>query len=84
MSERRSGGIPDCAHHWQIETPHGAESVGVCEYCGAIDWFPNAFPEHYEYVALPARVYRELAGIEREALKLVFEGHSRPAINGTY
>lgn len=30
-----------CAHHWQIETPSGETSTGVCKLCGAIRSFAN-------------------------------------------
>jgi len=30
-----------CAHHWQIATPNGETSDGVCKYCGATRSFAN-------------------------------------------
>ena len=31
----------DCTHHWQIETPAGETSEGVCKLCGARRLFAN-------------------------------------------
>lgn len=31
-----------CVHHWQIESPNGRESVGVCKRCGARKSFANS------------------------------------------
>ncbi len=31
----------ECAHHWQIETPAGETSLGVCKLCGATRAFAN-------------------------------------------
>ncbi len=33
---------PDCAHWWQIETPNGETSDGVCKHCGAARSFSNS------------------------------------------
>jgi hypothetical protein len=30
-----------CAHHWQIATPNGESSEGVCKRCGATRDFLN-------------------------------------------
>jgi hypothetical protein len=38
-------GAPDiraCAHHWLIESPNGAMSLGRCKLCGAEKEFPNS------------------------------------------
>jgi hypothetical protein len=37
----RADGPLDCAHHWQIETPSGETSTGVCKLCGAVRSFAN-------------------------------------------
>jgi len=34
----------DCAHHWQIETPAGETSKGICKRCGASRAFANYSP----------------------------------------
>jgi len=31
-----------CCHHWLIETPHGATSMGICKLCGAQKEFRNS------------------------------------------
>jgi hypothetical protein len=31
-----------CRHHWLIESPHGATSLGVCKLCGAEKEFRNS------------------------------------------
>jgi hypothetical protein len=33
---------PTCRHHWLIESPHGATSMGVCKLCGAEKEFRNS------------------------------------------
>jgi hypothetical protein len=30
-----------CRHHWLIESPHGATSMGICKLCGAQREFRN-------------------------------------------
>jgi hypothetical protein len=32
---------PTCVHHWVIEPPAGASSLGVCKVCGAQREFQN-------------------------------------------
>lgn len=31
-----------CRHHWLIESPHGATSMGMCKLCGAQKEFRNS------------------------------------------
>ena len=31
-----------CRHHWLIESPHGATSMGICKLCGAEKEFRNS------------------------------------------
>jgi hypothetical protein len=31
-----------CRHHWVIDAPEGATSLGVCKLCGAKKEFPNS------------------------------------------
>ena len=33
--------VDDCAHHWQIATPNGVTSEGVCKRCGKSRAFLN-------------------------------------------
>ena len=33
---------PTCRHHWLIESPHGATSMGICKVCGAEREFRNS------------------------------------------
>ncbi|MCH8050828.1 MAG: hypothetical protein IIC86_02300 [Chloroflexi bacterium] len=35
------GVVDDCAHHWQIATPNGVTSEGVCKRCGKSRAFLN-------------------------------------------
>ena len=32
----------DCCHHWIIEAPNGANSLGTCKSCGAQREFVNS------------------------------------------
>ena len=34
--------IPQCKHHWLIESPHGATSAGRCKICGEEREFRNS------------------------------------------
>ncbi len=34
--------VPQCRHHWVIETPHGATSIGRCKICSEIREFRNS------------------------------------------
>lgn len=42
VEEQRGPSVQTCRHHWIIETPHGATSLGVCKRCGASKRFPSA------------------------------------------
>ena len=33
---------PSCRHHWRIESPNGATSMGECKICGATKEFANS------------------------------------------
>jgi hypothetical protein len=33
---------PTCRHHWLIESPHGATSMGKCKVCGDVREFQNS------------------------------------------
>ena len=33
---------PSCRHHWVIESPHGATSLGTCKLCGVEREFQNS------------------------------------------
>ena len=33
---------PQCRHHWVIETPHGATSLGRCKRCSEVREFRNS------------------------------------------
>jgi hypothetical protein len=39
---RRATAEPGCRHHWLIESPHGATSMGICKLCGAQKEFRNS------------------------------------------
>jgi hypothetical protein len=34
--------VPTCAHHWKIESPRGALSIGRCKRCGEEREFRNS------------------------------------------
>jgi hypothetical protein len=34
--------VPVCRHHWLIESPHGATSMGRCKACGEVREFRNS------------------------------------------
>ena len=34
--------VPQCKHHWVIESPQGATSAGRCKVCGEIREFRNS------------------------------------------
>jgi hypothetical protein len=34
--------VPTCRHHWIIESPHGATSLGHCKLCGEEREFRNS------------------------------------------
>jgi len=33
---------PECRHHWLIDSPHGATSMGICKLCGSRKEFRNS------------------------------------------
>ncbi len=37
---------PTCQHHWLIETPRGATSMGRCKRCGEEREFRNSASDH--------------------------------------
>ncbi len=34
--------VPRCRHHWVIESPQGATSMGTCKVCGEVREFRNS------------------------------------------
>ena len=36
------GEMPQCRHHWVIESPHGATSLGRCKRCREVREFRNS------------------------------------------
>ncbi|MDG6912578.1 MAG: hypothetical protein JRN35_05795 [Nitrososphaerota archaeon] len=36
-----------CSHHWIIEPPDGATSMGVCKFCGKAREFFNILPTDF-------------------------------------
>ena len=34
--------VPTCRHHWVIESPHGATSMGRCKVCSEVREFRNS------------------------------------------
>ena len=40
--ERIEADVNQCRHHWLIESPHGATSMGVCKICGEEREFRNS------------------------------------------
>ena len=39
-------GTPTCRHHWLIESPRGALSMGRCKVCGEEREFRNSATDH--------------------------------------
>ena len=63
----------DCVHHWKIETPNGAGSVGggstgSCIHCGESRQFRNSLPEWDKYRGR-ARGTGELSPQEKKLAK---------------
>jgi hypothetical protein len=44
--EKSAPSVPECRHHWIIDTPQGAMSKGVCKICGAEREFPNSAQDY--------------------------------------
>lgn len=42
IQENDAPSVPQCRHHWVIDSPHGAVSRGVCKLCRAEREFPNS------------------------------------------
>jgi len=42
LQEEAEREAPACVHHWVIETPHGATSLGRCKLCGEVREFRNS------------------------------------------
>ena len=40
-------GRGNCCHYWIIETPEGATSKGVCQFCGAEKEFDSFGPDSW-------------------------------------
>lgn len=38
--------VPTCQHHWIIDTPRGATSLGFCKRCGEQREFRNSATDH--------------------------------------
>ncbi|MBI2405568.1 hypothetical protein HYV21_00740 [Candidatus Microgenomates bacterium] len=36
--------VVECAHHWDIESPNGPTSRGICRHCGDEQEFSNTLP----------------------------------------
>jgi len=47
VQEREAPAVPQCQHHWLIESPQGATSWGTCKHCGARREFSNAAPDAF-------------------------------------
>lgn len=47
VADREYGVVetPACRHHWIIDSPQGATSMGVCKICGTRREFFNYAPE---------------------------------------
>lgn len=43
--ERTEAAIAECRHHWKIDAPNGATSMGVCKRCGTEREFANSTSE---------------------------------------
>jgi hypothetical protein len=45
VEELQQQEAPQCRHHWVIETPHGATSLGRCKRCNEVREFRNSAPD---------------------------------------
>jgi len=41
-NETQEEQAPVCRHHWVIESPHGATSMGICKICAEVREFRNS------------------------------------------
>ena len=53
-----------CPHHWDVETPHGPLSRGVCRLCGEAKDFPNGIENALDFEE--QEWYRKAMFIARE------------------
>jgi hypothetical protein len=42
QAEEQLPAEPVCRHHWRIDAPNGATSMGRCKICGAVREFANS------------------------------------------
>ena len=42
VEEDEAQEVPQCRHHWVIESPHGATSLGRCKLCAEVREFRNS------------------------------------------
>jgi hypothetical protein len=59
---------PTCPHHWQIPSPNGPTSIGMCKHCGETREFRNSIPGGgWEREASEARKARAAAARAQSA-----------------
>ena len=47
VSAPEAPAVPECRHHWLIESPQGATSWGMCKLCGSRREFSNSSPDAF-------------------------------------
>ncbi len=59
---------PTCRHHWVIESPHGALSLGTCKLCGEEREFQNSAQDTL-WEGDPMRSISRMGGGSRPVVK---------------
>ena len=59
---------PTCRHHWVIESPHGATSLGACKLCGEEREFQNSAQDTL-WEGDPMRSISRMGGGSRPVVK---------------
>ena len=59
---------PTCRHHWVIESPHGATSLGTCKVCGEEREFQNSASDTL-WEGDPMRSISRMGGGNRPVVK---------------
>jgi hypothetical protein len=60
--------VPSCRHHWVIESPHGATSLGTCKVCGEEREFQNSAQDTL-WEGDPMRSISRMGGGNRPVVK---------------
>ena len=72
----------DCVHHWKIETPNGAGSVGSCILCGESRKFRNSSPDYFDKFRGKPREKSLAKGTATSDRGYFLVGGGRPGLKG--